>query len=355
MIEQQNTFLTEEEFLLTPQEIERLTRFAETMMVHWPFTVTSIEVIQGGQLALVWKIHTNQGPFCLKRIHRPKKKALFSIHAQDYLAKKEFRVPAIIPTKDQQLYTKNGSFLFVLYEWIEGRPFDLTNKEDLQFVMKGLADFHEASVGYTPPNGVPIFKKLGRWTHHYVKRFQQMSTWKLIAQTYENDPFSTIYLSEIDSILDEARNTLERLNASIYLSWVEQIEQTPNLCHQDYGTGNTLLDEKGDIWIIDLDTVSFDLPIRDLRKLIVPLLDDDLNSWNEEMFHFMLTSYQSVSPFSTDQLDVMYIDMLFPYELYDIIRERYVRKSPLLVEELTEAIEFERVKSKALNALIKKA
>jgi spore coat protein I len=44
--------------------------------------------------------------------------------------------------------------------------------------------------------------------------------------------------------------------------------------------------------------------------------------------------------------------MLFPYELYDVIREKYVRKSPLLAEELAGAMEYERIKSKALNILI---
>lgn len=50
----------------------------------------------------------------------------------------------------------------------------------------------------------------------------------------------------------------------------------------------------------------------------------------------------------------MFIDMLFPYELYDVIREKYVRKSPLLAAELTEAMEYERIKSRALNILIDK-
>ena len=48
----------------------------------------------------------------------------------------------------------------------------------------------------------------------------------------------------------------------------------------------------------------------------------------------------------------MFIDMIFPYELYDVIRERYVRKTELLVDELTGAMEYERIKSQALNKLI---
>ena len=339
------------ELTLTPEEEQRLISLAETLLNSWDVDVKRIEVIQGNQMALVWKVQTSKGPICLKRIHRPEKKALFSIHAQDYLAKKGARVPGIIPNKKNQLYTKFGPFLFVVYDWIEGRPFELTNTEDLQMIMKGLAEFHKASIGYIPPPGVPIFTKLGRWPNHMIKRTQQMETWKKMAQQYPDDPFSIAYLEQIDPIIHEAKGTLKQLLDSPYNSWVKAVKKQPNLCHQDYGTGNSLLGPDGKIWVIDLDTVSFDLPIRDLRKMIVPLLDTN-GIWDHEKFKTMLSAYESVSPLTKEQKKIMFIDMLFPYELYDIIRERYVRKSPLLVTELEEAFEYERIKSKALNELI---
>jgi spore coat protein I len=342
----------EEEYVLSPEEEQRLISLAETILKNWEVTVNLIEVVQGGQMALVWKIHTSEGPICLKRIHRPEKKALFSINAQNYLALKGTRVPGIIPNKHGVLYTKHGPFLFVVYEWIEGRPFELTVQEDLEFIMKGLAEFHTASIGYRPPDGIPIFTKLGRWPNHYIKRCQQMETWKLMAQTMPEDPFSQLYLAEIDSFIQEGRSTLARLLQSEYPAWVSELKASPTLCHQDYGTGNSLLGDDGQIWVIDLDTVSFDLPIRDLRKMIIPLLDTT-GVWNEEQFHVMINAYESVSPLTEKQKEIMFIDMLFPYELYDVIRERYVRKTPLLETELAEAFEYERIKSGALNPLIK--
>ncbi|MEC3802329.1 spore coat kinase CotI, partial [Bacillus spizizenii] len=100
-----------------------------------------------------------------------------------------------------------------------------------------------------------------------------------------------------------------------------------------------------------LDTVSFDLPIRDLRKMIIPLLDTT-GVWDEETFHVMLNAYESRAPLTDEQKQVMFIDMLFPYELYDVIREKYVRKSALPKEELESAFEYERIKANALQQLI---
>ncbi|WP_243291390.1 CotS family spore coat protein [Bacillus sp. FJAT-47783] len=351
MEENQLNQAVEEEYVLTPEEEAKLRDLAEVIIQNWDVTVSEIEVIQGGQMALVWKIHTENGPICLKRIHRPEKKALFSINAQHYLATNGARVPGIIPNNKGELFTKYGPFLFVVYDWIEGRPFEFSNQEDLHMIMKGLAEFHLWSKGYEPPEGVPIFRKLGRWQHHYIKRLQQMKTWKLAAAEMPEDPFSQIYLAEIDPILIEGEKTLHRLLSSHYKEWVKEELQSPTLCHQDYGTGNTLLGEDNEIWIIDLDTVSFDLPIRDLRKIIIPLMDTTTN-WNTDEFKFMIDAYETVNPLTKEQKEVMYIDMLFPYEFYDIAREKYVRKTDILIEELQQGFEYERIKTEALNKLL---
>ncbi len=342
----------EELYVMSPEEEAKLVKLAEYIITSWDVAVDRIEVIQGGQMALVWKIHTPNGPVCLKRIHRPEKKALFSINAQNYLAEKGGRVPGIIRNKNDMLFTKQGPFLFVLYDWIEGGVFDLAVDPDLEVVMKGLAEFHLWSEGYHPPEGIPVFKKLGRWPNHYIKRCQQMESWKLIAQSTPDNPFSQLYIQEIDYFIKQGRETLERLMNSKYVPWIEQQSANPTLCHQDYGAGNTVLGQDGKIWVIDLDTVSYDLPIRDLRKMIIPLLDTT-GEWDEARFQLMMNAYESVNPLTDEQKEVMYIDMLFPYEMYDIAREKFVRKTDMLPEELAQAFEYERIKEAHLNSMIK--
>ncbi|MBM7704376.1 CotS family spore coat protein [Metabacillus iocasae] len=354
MEEQKKEVLLNEqrESTLSLEEQAKLISIAEAMMVNWDLSVDRIEVIQGAQMGIVWKVFTSNGDaFCLKRIYRPEKKALFSIYAQNYLAKKGTKVPGIIPNKFGELYSKHDPFLFVVYEWIEGRPFELTANEDLEFIMKGLANFHLDSIGYQPPPGIPIFTKLGRWPNHYIKRCQQMETWKQIAQQMPDDSFSQLYLAEVDPFIAEGKETLQLLLNSGYHEWVNSIKHTPNLCHQDYGTGNSLLGPNGDIWVIDLDTVSFELPIRDIRKMIIPLLDTT-GTWDDQTFNIMIDAYESVSPLTAEQKKIMFIDMLFPHQLYAVIRERFVRKTPLLGEKLSAAFEYEQIKSKALRNLI---
>ena len=332
---------------LTPEMIEKLTLLGKEIMKQWDLEVIDLEVIQGAQMALVWKVTTPDGPVCLKRINRPEKKALFSVYAQNDLAEKGARVPSILITKEKQLYAKHGPFLFVVYEWIEGRQFDLTVPDDVAWMMKGLAEYHLNSVGYRPPEGVPETSKLGQWPKHYTKRCKQMESWMLIAEKQPEDPFSKFYLETIDEFITSGWNTLNELENSYYNEWVEESKREPMLCHQDYGTGNTML-LNDEVWVIDLDTTAYDLPIRDLRKIIIPLMSDSL-AWQDEMFDHMLSSYEQVNPLSVEQKKVMYIDMMFPYELYDVARDKFSLQGEVDPLALEEAETFERLKNEKIN------
>lgn len=334
---------------------EKLNQLAEILLKHWPIHVEKIELIQGGQMALVWKLTTAKGPLCLKRIHRPEKKSLFSINAQDYLAKKGAHVPGILPNKDGFLYTKQGPFLYVVYDWVIGTVFDDQLADDLTWMMKGLADYHKNSIGYQPPEGTTLFSKLGKWPRHYRKRCQQMTAWKLIAKEEAGEAFADLYLNKIDDFIAFGEQLIEELNHSYYPEWVKKCEKSPSLCHQDYGTGNTLLSGTGkdeDIWLIDLDTTTFDLPIRDLRKIIIPLMNDR-GQWDSDYFNLMLRAYESYHPLTKAEEKVLFIDMLFPYELYSVVQDKYGRKNDVPVEELTTIFDFEQMKREQISKRLK--
>lgn len=333
---------------LYPAQESLLIKLGLFILENWDIQVKSIQVIQGNQMALVWKVETDRGFLCLKRLHRPEKKALFSIHAQDYLAKKQCRVPSIHKNKSGSLYTTFQSFLYVVYDWILGESFDFEVKKDLEMVMRGLANYHRESIGYVPPPNANIFSKLGKLPIHYVKRCQQLESWKLVATSLPNDSFSQIYLQEIDFFIEEGKKVQTALEKSSYYSWVEKVNKSPNLCHQDYGTGNTLRGLDGEIWIIDLDTTAFDLPIRDLRKIIIPLLDST-TTWNDSLFYTILNAYESIHPLTDEQKNIMFIDMLFPYELYNVIRDKFIKKVPLTEEKLLDAIQYEQLKKQAIE------
>lgn len=162
-------------------------------------------------------------------------------------------------------------------------------------MIEALAHFHEQSVGYEPPPGVPVFSKLGKWPKHYMKRCRQLEAWKQLAKLDRDDPFSRLYLAEIDRFIEKGEEVLQQLLESYYETWVEQMKKRPSLCHQDYGTGNSLRGEDGNVWIIDLDTTAFDLPIRDVRKMMAPFLFET-DEKGKTKADIVLEAYEDVRP-----------------------------------------------------------
>lgn len=333
------------------EEKQKMVELGRQIMKNWDINIYEIEVIQWGQITLVWKIKSDQGLICLKKLNRPEKKALFSIRAQEYLNKKGVYVPGIFPNKKNELYTMLGTSLFVVYDWIEGTHLTLTQTGEMELLLKELARFHQTSVGYEPPLGVPIVSKLGKWPEHFVKRCQQLESWKKLADMNEEDAFSKIYLKEINDFINMGRQLHKKLLKSEYFSWVEKVKKAPNLCHPDYGTGNTLVGNDGHFWLIDLDTVCFDLPIRDLRKMFESFYKPS-DIWDDQVFYSLLSAYESINPLTDAQKQVLYIDLLFPHELYSIAQKKYLLRENILVEELEKGMEFERLKEKKFVHLL---
>lgn len=99
-----------------------------------------------------------------------------------------------------------------------------------------------------------------------------------IANAYDEFPASQQLLGVVDEFERQAREALERLHASKYVSMTAMGEPHWGLVHQDYGWSNGQMGPGG-IWVIDLDGVAYDFPFRDLRKLITSTMDD-MGMWD---------------------------------------------------------------------------
>ena len=79
---------------------------------------------------------------------------------------------------------------------------------------------------------------------------------------------------------------------------------------EHYGWSNGQMGPGG-IWVIDLDGVSYDLPIRDLRKLITSTMDD-MGVWDLTWIRGMIEAYHRANPLDQETFEILWIDMAFP-------------------------------------------
>lgn len=312
---------------------------AHQAMNQWRMKVSGMQVMatkpeKGGA---IWRIETDKGPRSLKVLHRPPARSLFSIGLQDYLVKQGARVPKLIPTKTGELYAEVEGKLWIVTDWIENLRQATKDLEGAKQLCYGLGEFHRHSRGYVPPPGAEVASRLHRWPKAYQKMASKMNWFREVAKAYPEAPASASVLALVDRFEAQAKKALERLEASPYASLAARGGPAWGVVHQDYGWSNGQLGPGG-VWIIDLDGVAYDLPIRDLRKLITSTMDD-MGVWDPEWMRGMIEAYNEANPIEPDLYKVLLVDMSLPNEFYKHVKDMLVDPLTFLTPELDQLLQ----------------
>ncbi|WP_028391365.1 CotS family spore coat protein [Bacillus cihuensis] len=327
--------LTDEFFV--PDYIEQI---AQEVLKSYDLSVNSKQVIttKADKGGAIWKLETTSGPKSLKLLHRRPTRSMFSLGAQEYLVKvQEARVPPLVKTKDEKDYVEAGGKLWFVAEWIEPLAPVTKDLEGAKHLCYALGEFHRLSKGYEPPQQSEVASRLRKWPSSYEKMIKKMDWFRNIANVYRELPASTHLLNVVDMFEEQARNSLTRLNQSSYSELIKQGNAFWGLVHQDYGWSNGQMGSNG-MWIIDLDGVAFDLPLRDLRKLISGTMAD-LYRWDVHWVREMIKSYHESNPLTTELYEILMIDLSLPNEFYKNIKEVVYDPELFLNDQTTQLIQ----------------
>jgi spore coat protein I len=146
---------------------DRLEDNARAVLTQYDVSPTQIQIVQQGGVKTVWKVSSENGAICLKRLKQTREKALFSVGAQKYIKENGGYVPGVIANKANETITCFNDELFVLYEWVEGKQLNFNKQEDLMAAIEGLARFHKCTKGYSPPEEARASTKLAKWPDQY--------------------------------------------------------------------------------------------------------------------------------------------------------------------------------------------
>lgn len=328
-------------------------RDVRNVLGEYPIQVRSLKIVQNEPIKAVWRVESDHGPMCLKLLPFGQDKARFVLAAQAHLARSSARVapapiaPDVIPTKDGELFVPAGKQVYSLSTWVAGRKPVEARAKELAGIMKALAWMHKASVGFQPPPGSLVSTKLSRWPDHYRKMLDQMSEWKRIAESGKGLAHVT-YLRYVQPMLAAGENALGRLQRSHYHKWCEEAATKGYLSHQDYGATNTTIQANGWVSIIDFDSITLDVPARDLRKMIHRMAGDRPKSF-ATLLPRMLVWYESVNKLSEAEKEVLWIDLYFPHQFHSAAKNCYL-KGELIAEKIRQGAALERMKNAVLRA-----
>ncbi|MBO9597176.1 MAG: CotS family spore coat protein [Cohnella sp.] len=301
-----------------PPEIERI---AQEVIAQYDMQVSEMTLItskpdKGGA---IWRITTDKGLRSLKVLHREPRRSLFCVYAQQWLVEQGARVPALIKTKNDQLYVEAGQKLWIVTDWIALVPASKIDIEGAEALVFGLGEFHRASRGYVPPDFAQQKSRIHHWPKYYSKMIEKIGWMRDLAKAYPEAAGSGQLLSVVDQFESQAKEALAKFKNSSFRRMVAKGDPHWGLVHQDYGFSNGQVGEGG-IWVIDLDGVAYDFPIRDLRKLITSMMDD-MGVWDPAIMRRLIQAYHSANPIDRETYELLVIDMAFPNEFYKHIKE----------------------------------
>lgn len=338
--------------LIDKSETENnLRTLATEVLQEYDIIPDELSVIQSGSVKTVWKFAYQNREYCLKRLKQSLDKVLFSVNAQIYIKNSGGNVPGIVFNKNNEPIVKFDNQLFAVYEWLNGKDLNFMSPKHLSLAIEGLAKFHVASKGYSAKEEARVSSKLGKWPNQYESMKNRLIAWKEIAGTHSS-PQHKSYLICLDSVIDLADQAIMLLDKSMYRELTMETSNAPVLCHQDYGKGNALLTSEG-VVVIDLDSVTFDLPSRDLRKIIGKIAENN-NRWDKKTIDDILFWYSNVNKITDDEKKVLYIDLLFPHWFFGLVKNQYDKLKDIKASEIERITRLELSKIPIIRELLER-
>ena len=330
--------------------LETSESLAANVLKQYGISPEGIELIQGGTIKTVWKFGIGGRSFCLKRLKQTLDKALFSVNGQIFIKNSGGLVPWVVLNMAGEPVTQYNKQLFVVYEWINGKDMSFSLETDLKQAIQGLAHFHIASKGYNPPETARISTKLGKWPNQYMSMKKKLASWMEIAVQGTYSASYSAYLSNTGKMIALADMALETLASSAYNELARPGTTSVVLCHQDYGKGNALAAPEG-IYVLDLDGVTYDLPARDLRKIIGKNAENR-GQWSAKTISDILDWYTQINPLNKEELQVLLADLTFPHWFYGLVKNQFQNGKSLKASEIEKIARLESSKEEIIKLCI---
>ena len=336
------------------------TTFSEVVkkvIAHYPVKVEQIYLLSFKGKKAVWSILTDVGEVIMKKVPFPEDEIRFMVQAIDYLKANGVHTPGVLRTSSGEGFVVSEGEYFVVFEAVHGRSPEYEFDNELDMIMKGMATFHKASKGITSPTGdFPSFL-LTEWKTDMQKRKDRLTQWKNErSQATDLNKFDELFLANYDELIKQADTAMQMLEAPIFDEWVEETKKTHTLCHQDYAAGNLMIASDGNMYVYDMDSLTVDLPVRDIRKIFNKVMKK-LKSWDIEKMIKMMKAYQEVNPLTKEQYHILVAEILYPHLFYGQVSKYYQNRDPKWtfhkhVTKLTDMIETEKSKAAVLLAFL---
>jgi spore coat-associated protein S len=290
--------------MVTPQEV-----ILEKVLAEYPIKAGDIRNETIKEKKGVWWVGTDRGLMILKRMSSSEETLRYILNAVGHLAANGILIPAVVKTRDGAEYVCIDGVCYILMKAIEGSAPEYGSAKELSGIVRGLASFHKASRGFFPSEGTKPKYHLGTWVDDYIGQLEDI---RGFVQDKDFSAAEPQIAKDFPYFAQRAGEAIEGLKGSEYAEWIRKAGAEGCLCHQDFAAGNLILTPKGELYVLDIDSLTVDIPARDIRKLLNKIMKKN-GKWEAEKTRRILEDYQEVNPLTRDEWKVVMLDLAFPH------------------------------------------
>lgn len=324
------------------------------ILSHYPIDVISIKNENYKVKKGVWWIETSKGYKILKKNSIPKEKLEFIIAAIEYLANNGINMPKIIESKDGKKYVEIDGANYMLNEAIEGVAPSSKTPNGQKRIVTELGKFHAASKGFQPPTNCNPSILLGTFENKVSKKMKKLNEYYLTEKNNNShSEFGEIILKEFPYFYSLMERSLKEHNNSYYSDWVNEVKNINCLAHQDFIDGNLILTDSNEIFVLDPDSLSIELPIKDIRKFLNKVMKKR-GGWDINVTKNILSWYQEANPLKPCEWEVLKSTIMYPHLFAGIMSKYYQKRETSwqeakYVKKLKDVILIEKSKEPVFN------
>lgn len=270
----------------------------------------------------VYKISTDKGYKCLKKVYYNKPCLFFIYSIIEWLNSKKINCPRLISTKKGLKYVEYNKNLFILMDWIDGRKCDYNTMEDIISSAENLAKIHESSKYFIPIEGSDIKRARADYYNSFNKRFFQLLEMSNKAFRIK-DKFSKLYLEHFDYNIEKAKKSVYILSLIDFSKPIGDEVSGNAICHLDYVNKNIIFTPENILYVIDFDKSSLDYPVHDISSFLKRILKRKDTSWDFEVFKSSIESYETIRALSYNEHLVILAFLMFPQKYWKTSRDYY--------------------------------
>lgn len=294
-----------------------------SILAQYDITVTNIRNECNKGKKAVWWIKTLHGDKILKKHSCSAKTLEFILAAVEHLGNNKVNLPKIIKTKQNTPYIKGVNCCYVLSEAIPGVTPNEDKPQELKIVVEQLANFHSASKNFVPPIDCKIRSHLGLQSEEFQSQTNKLKGFYDIELSKPNhSEFGTTIINAFPYFYKRMQLAIDENEKSDYDKWVESDKNLNSLCHQDFTAGNLILTKSKQIFVLDIDSIAIDLPIRDIRKFLNKVMKRN-GTWDQALTKQMLQWYNNINPLEHWKWQVLKPTITFPHLFVGIMSKYY--------------------------------